>query len=82
MQTETLSLRLSKPESRALKARARQEGVSQGSLVRRALRAYGITPEPASEKSGYDVIKHLIGKNRGGPKDLSTHPKHFSDYGR
>ena len=82
MQTETLSLRISKSERRALRERARREGVSQGSLVRRALRAYGITPAPASEKSGYDVIKHLVGRSRGGAKDLSTNPKHLEGYGR
>ena len=82
MQTETLSVRISKAESRALRERARQEGVSKGSLVRRALRAYGVTPESESGKSGYDVIKHLLGKNRGKSKDLSTNPEHFKDYGR
>jgi hypothetical protein len=81
MQTETLSLRISKAESRALRERARREGVSQGSLVRRALRAYGITPG-AEGKSGYDVIKDVIGRNRGGPADLSTNPRHLDDYGR
>lgn len=82
MQTETLSLRISKDESRALRERARKEGISQASLVRRALRAYGVTPESDPAKSGYDVIKGLVGKNRGGSKDLSTHPKHLRDYGR
>jgi hypothetical protein len=81
MQTETLSLRISKAESQALRERARREGVSQGNLVRRALRAYGVTPEPTPGKSGYDVIKHILGKNRGGSKDLSTNPKHLADYG-
>lgn len=82
MQTETLSLRISKAESRALRQRAKQEGISQGSLVRQALRAYGVTPEAESSKTGYDVIKHLLGKNRGKSKDLSTNPKHLEDYGR
>ena len=81
MQSETLSLRISKAESRALRERARRERISQGSLVRRALRAYGITSE-ADTKSGYDVIKHLIGRNHGGPKDLSANPRHLDDYGR
>jgi Ribbon-helix-helix protein, copG family len=82
MQTETLSLRISKAEIRALRARARKEGISQGGLVRRALRAYGITAEPEPGKSGYDVIKHLLGRSRGGAKDLSTNPQHLKDYGR
>lgn len=82
MQTETLSLRLSKAESNALRRRARAGGLSQGSLVRRALRAYGVTPEPGKAKSGYDVIKHLIGSCPGGPGDLATNPKHMEDFGR
>jgi hypothetical protein len=82
MQSETLSLRISKAESRALRARAKKERISQGSLVRRALRAYGITPELEPDKSGYDVIKHLLGRNSGAATDLSTNPEYFKDYGR
>lgn len=82
MQTETLSLRLSKAESRALRERARQENISQGRLVRRALRAYGVTPELDPGKSGHDVIRDLIGKARGGAQDLSTNPEHLRGYGR
>jgi hypothetical protein len=82
MHSETLSLRISAAESRALGERARKEGVSKASLVRRALRAYGVTPEPEPEKTGYDVIKHVVGKSRGGSKDLSTNAKHLADYGR
>ena len=51
-------------------------------MVRRALRAYGVTPEAAPEKTAYDVIKHLIGKSRGGPADLATNPEHLDDYGQ
>lgn len=82
MHTETLSLRISSAESRALRERARKEGVSQASLVRRALQAYGVTPGPAPEQTGYDVIKGLVGKSRGRSKDLSTNPKHLAGYGR
>lgn len=82
MHTETLSLRISAAENRALDQRARNEGVSKASVVRRALRAYGVTSEPEPQKSGYDVIKNLVGKSRGGSKDLSTNPKHLADYGR
>lgn len=82
MRSETLSLRISKAESRALRERARKEGISQGSLVRRALRAYGITPELEPRKSGYDLIKDIIGKGRGGARDLSTNPRQLAGYGR
>ena len=82
MNDETLSLRISKAELEALRKRARVEGISQGSLVRRALRAYGVTTEAPKAKTGYDVIKRFLGRNRGGSKDLSTNPKHLAGYGR
>jgi len=82
MHTETLSLRISKAEIRALRRRARAEQVSQGTLVRKALRAYGVTPEPEKAKTGYDVIKHLIGSCKGGPSDLATNPKYMEGFGR
>ncbi len=82
MNDETLSLRISRGELEALKRRARAEGVSQGSLVRRALKAYGVTEEAPKKKTGYDVIKHLVGRGRGGSKDLSVNPRHMTDYGK
>ncbi len=82
MQIDALSLRITKAESKALRDRARRDGVSQSSIVRRALRAYGVTPLPEATESGYDVVKHLIGQYRGGPKDLSANRKHMADYGK
>jgi hypothetical protein len=79
---DTLTIRISKKERQALRERAKRDGVSLGSVIRRALRAYGVTPEAEPTKTGYDVVKHLLGKNRGGPKDLSTNPRHLADYGR
>jgi hypothetical protein len=54
-----------------LDERARKEGVSKAALVRRALLAYGVEAESVLERTGYGVIKHLVGKSRGSPKDLS-----------
>jgi hypothetical protein len=82
MNDETLSLRISRAELEALRKHARVEGVSQGSLVRRALKAYGVTAEVPKAKSGYEVIKRFLGRSRGGSKDLSTNPKHLASYGR
>lgn len=82
MQTETLAIRLSKAERTAMRQRAKQEKVSQGDLVRRALRAYGVTPALETKKSGFDVVGHLVGRKRGGARDLSTNSAHLADYGR
>jgi hypothetical protein len=80
MRTATFSLRLSKAERRALSERARRDGITQGSLVRRALRAYGVAPDTG--RTGHDVIRHLLGMNGGGSTDLSTNPEYLKDYGR
>jgi len=82
MQKAALSLRISKEESKALCELALKEGVSQSSIVRRALRAYGVTPEHLPAKSGYDMIRDVVGQYRGGSKDLSTNPRHLADYGK
>jgi len=80
--TETLAVRISKAERDALRRRAKHEQVSQGDLVRRALRAYGVTTATSPDQTGYDVIKHLIGRAEGGPTDLSSNPAHLADYGK
>ena len=82
MQTETHAIRVSKSERASNRKYAKQEKLSQGDLVRRALRAYGVTSEPTKAKSGYDVIKHLIGSCKGVSTDLTTNPKHMEGYGR
>ena len=82
MHVETLSIRISKAERAALRAAARREQVSQGQIVRKALRAYGIKPKGKAPLSAYDLVKDLIGKNKGGPGDLSTNPQYLEGLGR
>lgn len=64
-----------------MRAAARREKISQGQIVRKALRAYGIMPKKKTPVSAYDLVKDLIGKNKGGPSDLSTNPKHMEGFG-
>lgn len=82
MHVETLSIRISKSERAALRAAARREKISQGQIVRKALHAYGIKPKEKTPVSAYDLVKDLIGKNKGGPGDLSTNPKYLEGFGR
>jgi hypothetical protein len=82
MQIETLSIRLSKPERVALRTAARRGKISQGQLVRRALRAYGVVPKDKAAPSAYDLVRDLIGKYKDGPGDLSTNPKYLEGLGR
>ncbi len=82
MHVETLSIRLSKAERAALRTAAKKGKISQGQLVRKALRAYGVVPKEKAAPNAYDRVKHLIGKYKDGPGDLSTNPKYMEGFGR
>jgi hypothetical protein len=82
MNIETLSIRLSKSERIALRTAARRSKISQGQLVRQALRAYGVAPKDQPKPSAYDLVKDLIGRQSGAPPDLSTNPKYMEGFGR
>jgi hypothetical protein len=84
MLTETLTIRISREEALELRRRARRERVSVGKLVRRNLHEIGLTPPPAANKpkSGYDVVKHLVGICKGGTRDLATNPKYMEGFGQ
>jgi hypothetical protein len=80
MHIEKLSIRLSKSERAALRTAARRSKISQGQLVRQALRANGVLPKEQPKHSAYDLVKDLIGKNKGGPGDLSTNPNYMDGF--
>jgi len=76
------------PPAGALATRAAQHGFFPPSVASTChaehnwLRAYGVTADPVKAKTGYDVIKHLIGSCKGGSSDLATNPRHLDGYGR
>ncbi|MBK8477905.1 MAG: hypothetical protein IPL39_16845 [Opitutaceae bacterium] len=82
MQVETLSIRLSKAERTALRLAAKKQNLSQGEIVRNALKAYGVAPEVPAPPSAYELVKHLLGRQSGGPSDLSTNNKYMEGFGR
>lgn len=82
MQVETLSIRLSKAERTALRLASKKQKLSQGEIVRNALKAYGVAPKEPVALSAYELVKHLLGRQSGGPSDLSTNPKYLEGFGR
>ena len=82
MHVETLSIRLSKAERTALRAAARKQNLSQGEIVRNALKAYGVAPKEAVPPNAHELVKHLVGQQSGGPGDLSTNPRYLDGFGR
>ncbi len=75
---KTLTVKLPEPLALWLTRRAKQLGRPQSELVREALervRAGG------SAASCHDLMADVCGSVRG-PRDLSTNPKHFDDFGK
>ena len=69
-----VTIKLPKHLDEKLGRLARENGVSRGEIVRRALDAY-------AGLSALDVLGDFVGASRGGPRDLSTNPKYLEDLG-
>lgn len=80
--TKTATLRVSAPTRAAIRKRTNLQKLASSKVLGRALRVRVVTPEQSKAKTGYDVIKHLIGSCKGGFRDLATNPKHLQDFGR
>jgi hypothetical protein len=72
--------RLSPDDRRVLDELKRLTGQSESDLVRQGLRmARASLGRP---HSALDLAGRSVGRFPGGPKDLSTHPRHFDGFGR
>jgi hypothetical protein len=71
--------RLSAEERRALERLKRATGDSESELVRRGLRLIQAEVEGGT---ALDLAGPSAGKFSGGPRDLSTNPRHLDDFGR
>ncbi len=66
-----LSVRLDEATRKLLDRLARTQKVSRSEVVRRAIHSLSQDDPAAGEANPYADIRHLIGKVRGGPGDLS-----------
>ncbi len=72
------------PEALARKLRlaARNQQTSKSALVRRAVETYIDADLPSSARpSAYDLVSEFAGTVQG-PRDLSTHRRHMTGYGK
>ena len=70
------------PEERArLEDLKRLTGQSESALVKQGLRLVH-EREVSARRSVLDLAGRLVGRFRGGPRDLSTNRKHLDDFGR
>jgi len=80
---ETLSVKLPEPLAKWLSDEAKSTRRSRSELVREALelRRQGKGRTPKKRATMADAMADLRGSITG-PTDLSTNPKHFSDFGQ
>jgi Arc/MetJ-type ribon-helix-helix transcriptional regulator len=81
MASQRITVRIPAPLNVRLREQSRAEGQSPSDVVRVALETY--LKGRAKPRTAYDAAKAagVIGCMRGGPKDLSTNPKHFEGFG-
>lgn len=82
MATQRITVRIPLPLEERLRRQSAMKGRSESELVREALESY--LSANGDDPSAYDLAKKagLIGVMRRGPKDLSTNPRHFRDFGK
>jgi hypothetical protein len=73
--------RLAPDERRQLEDLKRLTGDSETALVKKGLRLVH-EHEVRNRRSVLDLAGPLVGKYRGGPRDLSTNKRHLDDFGR
>jgi Arc/MetJ-type ribon-helix-helix transcriptional regulator len=67
----TLSVRLDEETRRLIDRLARARRLSRSELVRRGIRLLAEHDPHTQEANPYASIRHLVGRVRGGPPDLS-----------
>ena len=79
---KTISLKLPEPLLANLDARACAAGTSRSELIRAALSEHLGRRSRFPKGSVADLGRDLWGSLTGGPKDLSTNPKHLRGFAR
>jgi Arc/MetJ-type ribon-helix-helix transcriptional regulator len=67
----TFTVRLDDETEALLERLAQSEGLSRAEIVRRSIRLLAEQRMTRGETTPFDTLKHLIGRTRGGPPDLS-----------
>jgi predicted DNA-binding protein len=81
--TETLSIKVPKELKARLRAAAKGRHTKPSTLVREALELVISGAARKRKPSLYDLSRDLFEQlGRGGPRDLSTNPKHLDDLGK
>lgn len=81
--TETLSIKVPVQTKVRLRAAAKNRHTTPSALLREALDAVLAGETPKGRASIYEMSRDLFQDlGAGGPRDLSTNPRHLEDFGR
>ena len=80
---ETLSLKVPVQTKIRLRAAARSRQTTPSALLREALELVVAGESPSGRASLYELSRDLFDDlGSGGPRDLSTNPRHLRDFGK
>ena len=81
--SETLSIKVPVQTKIRLSAVARSRRTTPSALLREAIELVVAGESPSSRASLYELSRDLFDDLRGGgPRDLSTNPRHLRDFGK
>ena len=81
--SETLSIKVPAQTKIRLRAVARNRRTTTSALLREALELVVADESPSSGASLHELSRDLFDDlGSGGPRDLSTNPRHLRDFGR
>jgi hypothetical protein len=78
---ETLSIKVPRQTKIRLRAAARNRKTTPSALLREALDLV-VAGESSGQPSLYELSRDLFEDLGGGPRDLSTNPRHLRDFGK
>ena len=79
---KTLSVKVPEALDRKLAAAVRRRGARKSALVRKALERYLDDAQELRRGSFLDLAGDLVGCVKDAPADVSSNPRHRSDFGK
>ncbi len=82
MASNRITIRIPETLGQRLRSHSRMQGKPESELVREALESY--LGQTAEARPAYELAREagLIGCVRRAPRDLSTNPRYFADFGK
>jgi Arc/MetJ-type ribon-helix-helix transcriptional regulator len=77
----TITCKVPEKLAAQLEAVARTERCSKSDVVREALEERFKAKRRRGRVTAFDLVKHLCGSIKGGPRDLATNPKYMDGFG-